>query len=268
MNNTIFKIRFFRICFSAAFLLVLIVLVSSCSKETTDSNILLKKAVTLASKDGNWQESLGYARKATEANPRNTNALVMYALALEHDNQKDKAKKELRQAVKISPKNFMPQLSLGQFLYEEKDYEGAYEYLANAYKIQPGNIDALILYAQCSAKLQTQNTDKLFLKLTQTEYFKNKPEIYNELGVYYTRTKKLSKAAQNFTQAYKLSPNNPLIVSNLGVFCDRYLKKPKKARFFYRKFISITNNNAFFDNQRKQIITRLKEISKYNTPLH
>ena len=149
---------------------------------------------------------------------------------------------------------------MGRLLYVEKDYEGAYENLANAYKIQPENIDTLALFAQCSAKLQTQNTEKLFLKLAQTKDFKDKSEIYNELGTYYAETKNLSKAAQNLTKAYKLSPNNPIIVANLGVFCDNYLKRPKKARFFYRKFISLTNNNSIFDPQRKQIIARLNEI--------
>ena len=265
MNNTtsaLFKIKFSRTYLTAALLLVLIISVSGCDNKTENPDVLLKKAVTLASKDGKWEDALKYAKEAVKANPQNADALVMFALTLEHSNQKDKAKKELRKAIKISPKNFMAQLSLGRLLYLEKDYEDAYENLTNAYKLQPDNIDCLALFAQCSAKLQTQNTGKLYQKLAQTKYFKNKPEIYNELGTYYAKTKNLSKAAQNLTKAYRLSPNNPVIVANLGVFCDTYLKNPKKARFFYRKFISITNDNPVFNNQRKQISARLNEISK------
>ena len=243
-------------------LLFLIILIASCAKEIKDSNILLKKAVTLASKEGKWKNSMEYAKKAVHANPQNADALVMYALTLEQNSQQQAALNSLRKAIKISPDNFLVQLSLGRLLYVEKDYEGAYEYLANAYNIQPDNIDALILLSQCSTKLRAQNTDKLFLKLAQTEYFKDKPEVYNELGAYYAETNNLGNATQNFVKAYKLSSDNPIIVSNLGVFCDNFLKKPKNALFFYRKFISLTNDNPAFDNQRKQIISRLKEISK------
>lgn len=264
MKNTItdiLKLKFHRTYLTIFLIIILSISVSACGKKIVDSNVLLKKAVTLVSEEGKWNEALGYAERAVEADPQNANALVVYALALEHSNQNNKAKKELRKAIKIFPKNFMAQLSLGRFLYSEKDYEGAYEYLTNAYKIQPDNVDALALFAQCSAKLQTQNTDKLFLKLSQTKYFKDKPGIYNELGTYYANTKNLSKAAQNLTKAYKLSPNNPVILANLGVFCDRYLKRPKKARFFYRKFISVISDNNAFSSQKKEISLRLKEIS-------
>ena len=259
--SAIFKMKSSNTYYTIALLFVLLVSVSGCGNETVDSNALLKKAVTLASKDGKWEKSLEIAEKAVDADPQNADALVMYALTLEYSDQKEEAKKELRKAIKISPNNFMAQLSLGRLRYAEKDYEGAYENLSNAYKLQPENIDALVLFAQCSAKLQTQDTVKLYQKLAESEYFKDKPEIYNELGAYYVATNNLSKAAQSLTKAYKLSPDNPVIVSNLGVFCDNYLKQPKKARFFYRKFISLTNDNPAFNEQREQISARLNEIS-------
>ena len=137
MKNTIFaifKIKLYRVHISVALLSVLLVLLTGCSNEVKDSNVLLKKAVTLASKDGKWKEALKYAAQAVNADPQNANALVMYALTLEHDNQKNKAKKELRKAIKISPMNFMAQFSLGRFLFAEKDYEGAYEYLTTPTK--------------------------------------------------------------------------------------------------------------------------------------
>jgi tetratricopeptide (TPR) repeat protein len=265
MKNAIsvmFEKNFFRTYFIIVLLFILLISISGCGKEAIDSNVMLKKAIAVAAKEGKWDESLEYAEKAVEADPQNADALVMYALALENSNQKDKAKKELRKTIKGFPNNFMAQLSLGRLLYTEKDYEGAYENLANAYRIKPENIDALVLFAQCSAKLQTQDTGELYLKLAQTKYFKNKPVIYNELGIYYMATKNLSKATQNLSKAYKLSPNNPIIVANLGVFCDRDLKQLKQACFFYRKFITLTNDNPAFNLQRTEIIARLKEISK------
>ncbi len=242
--------------------LILLISISGCGKETASSDTLLRQAITLASKDGNWEESLEYAERAVNADSQNINALIMYALALEHSTQINKAKTELRKAISINPNNFMAQLSIGKLLYQSRDYEGAYEYLTNAYKLDPNNIDALILFAQCSAKLQTVNTDQVFQKLAKTEYYKNKPEIYNELGTYYAKANNLSKAAQNLTEAYKLAPNNPIIVVNLGVFCDKYLNKPKKARFFYRKFISLTDNNPAFQIQKQQVTSRIKQISR------
>ena len=132
------------------------------------------------------------------------------ALALEHSGQINKAKKELRKAISNNPNSFMAQLSMGKLLYQNKDFEGAYEFLTNAHKIAPDNIDALILYAQCSAKLQTVNTDKVLCSssLKQNIIKTNLKFIMNSALIIQNQTN-LSKAAQNLTEAYKLAPNNP-----------------------------------------------------------
>ena len=248
--------------FILPFVLIMLIIGAGCSKEVKDPNTLLNTAVSLANEGNKWKESLEYAKEALNLDPNSSNAQVMYALALVGNDKGDQALKQLRTIVKDYPNNFLAQLSLGKILFDKKDYEGAYDNLTNAYKMQPDNIDVLILFSQCSAKLQAQNTDKLFLKLAKQKGFEDNPEIYNELGTYYANTRDISKAAQNLSKAYKLAPDNPVIVSNLGVFCDRFLNKPKKAKFFYRKFLILTTDEAGYSQLREEIINRLQSFSK------
>ncbi len=237
-------------------------LLSGCGKNIKNSDAVLNKSVNIALNKGNWEEALSYAKLATKTDPNNLDAQIMYSIALENTGDKEAAIKNLKKIVATQPKNFLAQLSLGKILYSKKDYEGAYDHLANAYNLKPNDINTLILYAQCSAKLHAQNTEKLFFKISKTAQFKNKPELYNNMGVYYAETKNYSESIKYLIKAYKISPDNPFIIANLGIFCDKYLKQPKKAKYFYRKFISLSLDNSIYDAKRKEFSNRLKELAK------
>ena len=254
----LFTSKFYKILLAT---LIMPLLFSGCgNNDTTNPNVYVLKSASLASEKGEWEQALKYAEDALKLDPKNIQAQVMYALALDQNGQQDEAAKYLTKAIHEDPDNFIAQLTLGRILYDKNDYEAAYDKLSNAHSLAPNNIDALILYAQCSKKLLAQNTDELLVKLSETNAYKGKPIIYNELGIYYAKINNKSEAIKNLIKAYKLTPENPTIVLNLAVLCDQYLGQPAKAKYFYRKFISLTNSNPAYNKPRENVTNRLKVI--------
>ena len=252
----LFKIRTICIiCLAASSILL-----SGCGSDVKDPYTLIQDSINQALNNGNWSKAKSLAVEAVELDPDNLDAKVMYAFALEQSGEQAEAVKNLKIVTEKDPKCFIAQLTLGRILYDMQDYEGAYDALSNAYSLKPSNPDALLMFAQCSSKLLAQNTDKLLIKLSQTEPYKGKPVIFNELAVYYAETGNLKLAVENLVKAYKLSSENPTIVLNLAVLCDKYLKQPVKGKFFYKKFISLTNNNPAYNQQRENVSKRLKVI--------
>lgn len=233
---------------------------SGCGKQVKNSDAALKEAVDTILKSGNWHKAQSYAKMALKADINNVDAQIIYSICQDKLGNTEDAIKTLRNIVLGNPGNFLAQLSLGRMLYASKNYEEAYEYLGNAYNLNNNNIDALILYAQCAGKLQTKNTLELYQKLTQTPQYSNKPEVYNNVGIYYLNSRNYSSAAKYLLKAYRIDNANPIIIANLGILKDSYLNDPKQAKFFYRKFISLTINNSAFDSQRNYFSNRLKEL--------
>lgn len=233
---------------------------SGCGKQVKNSDAALKASVDTILKSGNWSKAQSYAKMALKADINNVDAQIMYAICQDKLGNTEDATKTLRNIVQGNPGSFLAQLSLGRMLYTTKNYEEAYEYLGNAYNLNNANMDALVLYAQCAGKLQTKSTLDLYLKLAQTPQYSNKPEIYNNIGVYYLDARDYSSAVKYLLKAYRLDNTNPIVIANLGIVKDSYLKDPKQAKFFYRKFISLTINNSAFDSQRDYFSNRLKEL--------
>ena len=162
MRDSIFLSKRFYMTGIVCTGIIAISLLAGCGENIKNSDAVLNKSVNTALNDGNWEEALSYAKLATKTDPKNIDAQIMYSIALENNGDKDEAIKNLKKIVKVQPKNFLAQLSLGKILYAKKDYEGAYDHLTNAYNLRPNDINTLILYSQCSAKLHAQNTEKLF----------------------------------------------------------------------------------------------------------
>lgn len=251
---------YFFITAAVVYFSVLTLLLSGCGKEIKDPYTLLKMSVDQALEKSNWQKSRELAEEALKLDPENNDALIMYSLTLDQNGEQAEAVKKLRKVIKSDPDNFLAQLSIGRILYSMHDFEGAYEYLSNAYNLKPDNLFALVIFSQCSLKLLAQNTDELLKKLSSTETYADKPVVYNELGVYYAETGNLKAAIRNFVDAYKLSPKKPVIVLNLAILCDNYMRQYEKAGFFYRKFIELTNNNPAYNKQREIVNKRLRTI--------
>jgi tetratricopeptide (TPR) repeat protein len=251
--KTKFKHTYIPLLFSA-------LLLAGCGSDIKDPYVLLQNSVHQALDNGNWKKAKNLAEAAVKLDPNNLDAKVMYAFTLDQNGEKTESIRMLREAVEKNPGNFISQLTLGRILYDMKDYEGAYDSLANAYNLKPNSIDALILYTQCSTKLLAQNTDELLNKLSKTKTYKGKPITYNEMGVYFAKTGNIRSALANLIKAYKLSSENPTIVLNLAILCDGYMQQPAKSKFFYKRFISLTNNNPAYNLQREQVNNRLKTI--------
>lgn len=235
-------------------------ILSGCGKQVKNSDAALKASVDTILKSGNYSKAQSYAKMALKADINNVDAQIMYAICQDKLGNNDDAIKTLRNIVQGNPGSFLAQLSLGRMLYNSKNYEEAYEYLGNAYNLNNDNMDALVLYSQCAGKLQTKNTLELYQKLAQTPQYSNKPETYNNIGIYYLNSRDYSSAVKYLLKAYRLDNTNPIVIANLGMVKDSYLKDPKQAKFFYRKFISLTIGNSVFDSQRDYFSNRLKEL--------
>lgn len=235
---------------------------SGCGRQVKNSDAALKESVAIILKSGNWSEAQSYAKLAMNSDASNIDAQVINAVCQEKLGKTDDAIKALRNIVLANPGNFLAQLNLGRMLYNAKNYEEAYEYLSNAYNLNSNNLDALILCAQCAGKLQAKNTPDLYLKLAQTPQFSDKPEVYNNLGVYFVYSKDYNSALKYFLQGYRLDKNYPILIANMGILKDRYMKDTKQAKYFYRKFITLTIGNSAFDSQREFFSNRLKELKK------
>ncbi|HBM16385.1 MAG TPA: hypothetical protein DD381_08615 [Lentisphaeria bacterium] len=233
---------------------------SACGKKMENSDAALKASVDTALTNGDWSEAQTYAEMALKADNNNIDAQVMYAISQDKLGKREDAIKTLRNIVFGNPNNFLAQLSLGEMLYKNQNYEEAYENLGNAYNLNNDNIDTLVLYSQCAGKLLAKNTPALYLKLAQTKQFADKPEVYNNLATYYLSLKDYNSALKNFLKAYRLADKNPTIVANLGIFRDKYMSDKKQAKYFYRKFITLTIGNSAFDSQREYFSKRLREL--------
>jgi cytochrome c-type biogenesis protein CcmH/NrfG len=243
-----------------AILLFTFFLLTGCGNDIKDPYVLLDSSINQALKEGNWKDANKLAQSALKLDPDNLDAKVMYAFTQDQKGEQAEAIKKLREVISKNPKNFIAQLTLGRILYDMEDYEGAYDSLANAYSFNPDNLDALILFTQCSAKLLAQNTDELLNKLSETKNYKGKPIVYNEMGVYFAKTGNVRKALENLVKAYKLSSKNPTIVLNMAVLCDKYMKQSRKSKFFYERFLSLTDNNPAYNQQREKVTKRLSSI--------
>ena len=251
-----------RLAITRKILLVsaLSLLLAGCGKQIKNSNALLKKSVDLALNNGKWEKALGYAQRAVKLDANNVDAQVMVAICMDKTGYSDQAAKLLRNVILANQNNFLAEFSLGKVLFNSKKYEEAYEHLANAYNLNNDSVEALALYAECAGNILAKSTPELYTKLLKTEQFSNKFEIYNNLGVYFTNNQSYNMALSSFMKAYRLSPKNPTVLSNLGTLKDSYQSDPKQAKFFYRKFISTTNGNTAFDEQRKYFSSRLKDL--------
>lgn len=237
-------------------------LITGCGKQIKNSDALLKKSVDLVFESGKWKQSLGYANRAVKLDANSVDAQIMLAICMDKTGDSDEGAKVLRNLLLTTKNNFLAEFTLGKILYDSKKYEEAYEHLANAYNLNNDSAEALVLYAECAGNVLAENTPELYGKLLNAEQFSGKPEVYNNLGVYYANRQNHNAAFSNFMKAYRLTPSNPIVVANLGILKDSYSADHKQAKFFYRKFISITGGNAAFKEQRQYFSDRLKKLKQ------
>ena len=241
-----------------------------------DANALL----SAASRDadiGNWQEAKRKAGEAYSIDPKNINAGVMYALALEHDSLSS-AIDVLEKLAPNATTNFMAQFSYGRMLYSRGLNAGGADYfqraldpLSKALAIEPDHIPTMIYLGKVNMKLgQYDNAFTFFHSITKNEEYKNKPEAYNEAGAAKALSydqqpseRKLKYAKAFFNSAYNRGKNDPRIVFNVAVFYDKYLKDQKPlAISLYKRYLVLTEDTFQAQEKREAVEARLDVLEK------
>lgn len=228
----------------------------------------LRLGMDAAVNQGNWREAKAHAKAALAADPENITAMTLLALVNENLSDKEGAMKGLTQALKLAPGDFLASYSLGRMQFYKKDYELAFENLSNAGTARPDDLNTQVLLFQCAAKLQNSKTyDPYFKALWAREQFRNKPELCNELALFYLskqpQTRQdLSKAAKCLGMALKAAPENPTVLANIAVFYDTAADSPDKAKVMYRKFIKAASLNPAFEARANDARKRLATLAK------
>ncbi len=130
------------------------------------------------------------------------------------------ATQAVQQAVKYSPKNPLPLLSLAQISIATGDTTAAYGHIADAIALKANYLDAYVLKAQLKQTNGDSNGARdALLAYTQVEPFD--PSGYIVLGNFYVGNKDMPRAIEAFTQVKSLAPQTHGI--------DEVLKKLKSG---------------------------------------
>lgn len=233
---------------------------SSCKQSKPISvDELLEKSVN-AGAEGNWQQAKEYAKDAVKLDAGNADALVVYAISLNHCGQPEKAFDEARKAQKIGSDNFMAQYYLGKILFDNECYADCISPLKFALRLKPNSPEVLALLAKSSAELKLDEAFRYYNELRKLPQFAEAAEPYNELATLFIEKKQLPGAAKCLLKAYKLAPKNPTVVLNLAIFCDRNVKKPKTAKKYYEEYLMLTESNSELIARREEVKARLLEL--------
>jgi len=233
---------------------------SGCSGETLDNPVLLSKAADAGAK-GDWQTAKTLAQKAVKHDPNDGDALVMLSISLENTGDVDSALDEASKAVKVADKSFMAQYTKGRLLYLKGKYDACIAPLKLARAIRPDSLDAVVLLAQAATNQNLPEAAGYYSIVAKSDRFKNRPEPWNELGVYFFARRDFKKAFQYFARAEALSSDNASVALNLAILNDAGLAKPAEALSYYKKYLALTRKNPELDAKRKAVEARIGDLA-------
>ena len=256
---------------------ILVLQLCSCSQKaelTVDD--LLRRAVKHGD-NGNWEMARLDAERAVSENPMNANAVVMYAISLEHDGKITTALNEMDKVGSSVPEHFMAQFTLGRMLYNKGDQGGGSQYFSSALEpltraadLRTESVETQVLLAMCMTKLgMYDKAFKVFDKLRKNKQFKDSPEVYNEAGIVMALSyaeeqsqSKLKVSKSYFHAAFNRGKKTPKVVLNLAVFYDQYLGDKSTSVKLYDRYLSLAKGNHQLSSEYDQVKRRRDLISQ------
>lgn len=247
------------IVLSMAFLAAATVL-SGCSGAKEETPVLLRKAVDLGAK-GDWQGAGKLAQKASKQEPEEADAFVILSLCLENAGDLDGAIDEASKAVKLSERHFMANYTKGRLLFQKGKFDSCIAPLKQARALRPDSVETVSLLAQAAMRQNLSDASGYFGALAKSDRFKNRPEPWNELGVYFAGRKDYRRALQFFGKAEALATESPQVALNLAIVNDIGLNRPGEASSYYKKYLRLTAKNPALESKRKAVLDRLHDLS-------
>ncbi len=239
---------------------------TGCSKQDLDPNIELNKAVAQA-ENGDWKTATKTAKNLIDNVKDNSDAFVIYGLTLENQEKYEEAIEAFKLAVENDKSNFYGYYNAGRIYYKLKNYPEATKYLREALTLKSKDVNTQLLLAQSlTPQLFYKDAIALYKQLTDDPKFAKSSEIYNQLGILYSRAGKTKEAFNNLKKAYLLDRSNPEAVYNLAIFVDNKLPNDNKYRKFKIKlltsYLKITKDNSQLQSRRNDIKKRIKKIMR------
>jgi Flp pilus assembly protein TadD len=180
---------------------------------------------------------------------------------LENSGDLDGAIDEINKASKVSERSFMANFTKGRLLFQKGKFDSCIAPLKQARALNPENLDVVSLLAQAAMRQNLSDAPGYYVILLRSERFKNRPEPWNELGVYYANHKDFKRASQFLVKAESLAPESPQIAFNLAVLNDSGLNRPAEAVSYYKKYLRQTVKNPELEAKRKLVADRVRELS-------
>ncbi len=231
-----------------------------CGRDLSADELLQKAAESAA--NGDWKKSLSYARSAYDKASDSPAAIIMYALALENNDQLDEAASRMRR-LEENVDSFMAQYTLGRMLFRQGKIDRSIRPLTNALALKPDNPDTLLLLARANADRKRDDAIDYYKRLSKTERFHDSAIPHNEIGVLYLLNGKRGLATFELQCALGLDADNPEIVLNNAILNDYHSSSPSSigtAKKYYNRFIDLARNRPELTKDYAAVSNRLNAI--------
>jgi tetratricopeptide (TPR) repeat protein len=227
--------------------------------------------------EGNFEEAIGYWRKALDIQPRLPNVHSNIGHALMILGRRDEAIEEFEREIQISPNSSLTYFLLGQTYLQDKKYEKARENYEMAIKINPEYANAYYSLATICAKLGNRDKAKEYsekfkeLKSRSRKDLKGRKILYDdfvetqklaaltylEAGQIYRDAGQLDKAEELLKQAAGLDPENSACLLELASIYQKS-NQPLKALQMFKKISDIEPDKAIHHFQIAVLSSQLK----------
>jgi len=191
--------------------------------------------------NNNMSQKLVVLEEALRHAPNNIELQIETALLLMQENKTQEAIFRLENVITLDPSNTKVYFLLGRLYYLQENYEAALSSYAKIHELKPKGSAELwnnlgLLYTKMKQYEKAQEMYKKALGLRKTY-----PEAYYNLGLLFVKMKELKKAQDSFEKAIELRPKYAQAFYSLGsVFAQ--LKEHEKSAMAYEKSLLIFPN--------------------------
>jgi tetratricopeptide (TPR) repeat protein len=153
---------------------------------------------------------------------------------------------EMREALRLYPKNYEALFGLGELYTTTKEYDKALQYYQQALDMYPGDSKAINNLGNTYFRMNKY--DKAFEILNEAiKKYPDGYEGYNNIGSVYFATGQYEQAAEVYKKAISLNPNYAEALKNLGS-CYGMMKQYDNAITYFTKAAAIDPLNPDYYN--------------------
>lgn len=128
-----------------------------------------------------------------------------------------RAKEKLNRALDIDPKNAVVHATFGLLFQLEGESDLAERYFRDAIRYDPGDAQARNSYgAFLFSQQRYREAAEQLEKAVENRFYTNRPTVFENLGVAYTRLGDMDSADYAFTRSVQLNPDQPRALLELA----------------------------------------------------